>query len=77
VYNGGYQWRVRSGTLLNVAVFPYESDAHRGQPRTRNNTSTIRIGAVLPLLHLNGYKIAGTTVLARTPHDELEALFRG
>jgi xylulose-5-phosphate/fructose-6-phosphate phosphoketolase len=34
-------------------------------------------GAVLPILHLNGYKIAGPTVLARMPHDELEALFRG
>jgi xylulose-5-phosphate/fructose-6-phosphate phosphoketolase len=34
-------------------------------------------GAVLPILHLNGYKIAGPTVLARIPHDELEALFRG
>jgi xylulose-5-phosphate/fructose-6-phosphate phosphoketolase len=36
-----------------------------------------RDGAVLPILHLNGYKIAGPTVLARIPHDELEALFRG
>ncbi len=34
-------------------------------------------GAVLPILHLNGYKIAGPTVLARIPHGELEALFRG
>ena len=34
-------------------------------------------GAVLPILHLNGYKIAGPTVLARISHDELEALFRG
>lgn len=34
-------------------------------------------GAVLPILHLNGYKIAGPTVLARIPHDELEALFTG
>ena len=34
-------------------------------------------GAVLPILHLNGYKIAGPTVLARIPHEELEALFRG
>ena len=34
-------------------------------------------GAVLPILHLNGYKIAGPTVLARIPRDELEALFRG
>jgi xylulose-5-phosphate/fructose-6-phosphate phosphoketolase len=34
-------------------------------------------GAVLPILHLNGYKIAGPTVLARIPRDELKALFRG
>ncbi len=34
-------------------------------------------GAVLPILHLNSYKIAGPTVLARIPHEELEALFRG
>jgi xylulose-5-phosphate/fructose-6-phosphate phosphoketolase len=36
-----------------------------------------RDGAVLPILHLNGYKIAGPTLLARIPRDELEALFRG
>src|SRR3954465_14078237 len=34
-------------------------------------------GAVLPILHLNGYKIAGPTLLARIPHAELEALLRG
>ena len=34
-------------------------------------------GAVLPILHLNGYKIANPTVLARIPHAELEALFVG
>jgi len=34
-------------------------------------------GAVLPILHLNGYKIAGPTVLARITHAELDALFRG
>src|SRR5208282_4860788 len=34
-------------------------------------------GAVLPILHLNGYKIANPTVLARISHDELENLFRG
>jgi xylulose-5-phosphate/fructose-6-phosphate phosphoketolase len=34
-------------------------------------------GAVLPILHLNGYKIANPTVLARIPADELAALFRG
>ena len=36
-----------------------------------------RDGAVLPILHLNGYKIADPTVLARIPHEELESLFRG
>src|SRR5436305_13718972 len=34
-------------------------------------------GAVLPILHLNGYKIAGPSVLARIPEDELLSLFRG
>ncbi len=34
-------------------------------------------GAVLPILHLNGYKIANPTVLARIPHEELEALLCG
>ena len=34
-------------------------------------------GAVLPVLHLNGYKIASPTVLARIPRAELEQLFRG
>jgi xylulose-5-phosphate/fructose-6-phosphate phosphoketolase len=36
-----------------------------------------RDGAVLPILNLNGYKIANPTVLARVSHDELNALFRG
>jgi xylulose-5-phosphate/fructose-6-phosphate phosphoketolase len=34
-------------------------------------------GAVLPILHLNGYKIASPTVLARISHNELEELFQG
>ncbi len=37
----------------------------------------VRDGAVLPILHLNGYKIANPTILARISHEELEALFRG
>ena len=36
-----------------------------------------RDGAVLPILHLNGYKIAGPTVLARISHDELADLMKG
>ncbi|MDQ0982801.1 phosphoketolase [Streptomyces sp. V2I9] len=34
-------------------------------------------GAVLPILHLNGYKIANPTVLARIPEGELDQLLRG
>src|SRR6516164_9258070 len=34
-------------------------------------------GAVLPILHLNGYKIANPTILGRMPDDELISLFRG
>ncbi|HEY5473045.1 MAG TPA: phosphoketolase family protein, partial [Candidatus Limnocylindrales bacterium] len=37
----------------------------------------IRDGAVLPILHLNGYKIASPTVLGRMGDDELEKLFQG
>ncbi|MCB8873967.1 phosphoketolase family protein [Acidisoma silvae] len=37
----------------------------------------VRDGAVLPILHLNGYKIANPTILARIPHEEVEHLFRG
>ncbi|MDB5354742.1 MAG: xfp [Phycisphaerales bacterium] len=37
----------------------------------------VRDGAVLPILHLNGYKIAGPTVLARIPKEELDELLRG
>jgi xylulose-5-phosphate/fructose-6-phosphate phosphoketolase len=34
-------------------------------------------GAVLPILHLNGYKISNPTILARISHDELEKFFEG
>lgn len=37
----------------------------------------VRDGAVLPILHLNGYKINNPTVLARISHEELEQLFAG
>ncbi len=36
-----------------------------------------RDGAVLPILHLNGYKINNPTLLSRISHEELESLFRG
>ncbi len=34
-------------------------------------------GAVLPILHLNGYKISNPAILARIPHEELDSLLRG
>ena len=37
----------------------------------------VRDGAVLPILHLNGYKIANPTILSRIPHEELDSLFVG
>jgi xylulose-5-phosphate/fructose-6-phosphate phosphoketolase len=37
----------------------------------------VRDGAVLPILNLNGYKIANPTIFARISHEELEALFVG
>ncbi|MDP2795306.1 MAG: phosphoketolase family protein [Sulfurisoma sp.] len=37
----------------------------------------IRDGAVLPILHLNGYKINNPTILSRVSHEELENLFKG
>jgi xylulose-5-phosphate/fructose-6-phosphate phosphoketolase len=39
--------------------------------------SPVRDGAVLPILHLNGYKINNPTLLARIGHEELESLLRG
>jgi len=37
----------------------------------------MRDGAVLPILHLNGYKIANPTILARKPKEDLESYFKG
>ncbi|HEY3304283.1 MAG TPA: phosphoketolase family protein [Candidatus Binatia bacterium] len=37
----------------------------------------VRDGAVLPILHLNGYKIGGPTVFGRMPRDEVDSLFCG
>ena len=50
--------------------------SRRAGTRTSSSTPSSD-GAVLPILHLNGYKIAGPTVLARIPREELEQLLRG
>ncbi len=66
---------------LTVAAIVGDGEAETG-PRAASWHSTKfvdprRDGAVLPILHLNGYKIASPTVLARIPSDELDSLLRG
>ena len=66
---------------LIVAVAVGDGEAETGPLATSWHSNKflnpIRDGAVLPILHLNGYKIANPTILARIPHEELESLFRG
>jgi xylulose-5-phosphate/fructose-6-phosphate phosphoketolase len=66
---------------LVVAVAVGDGEAETGPLATSWHSNKflnpIRDGAVLPILHLNGYKIANPTVLARIPHEELEALLTG
>ncbi|MHC4520932.1 MAG: phosphoketolase family protein, partial [Planctomycetota bacterium] len=66
---------------LLVACIVGDGEAETGPLATSWHSNKflnpVHDGAVLPILHLNGYKIAGPTVLARIPHVELEALFRG
>ena len=66
---------------LIVACVVGDGEAETGPMATSWHSNKfldpVRDGAVLPILHLNGYKIANPTVLARIPRDELDALFRG
>jgi xylulose-5-phosphate/fructose-6-phosphate phosphoketolase len=66
---------------LMVACVVGDGEAETGPLATSWHSNKFlnpaRDGAVLPILHLNGYKIAGPTVLARIPHEELRALFQG
>ena len=66
---------------LLVAVAVGDGEAETGPLATAWHStkflSPVRDGAVLPILHLNGYKINNPTILARIPHDELASLFRG
>jgi xylulose-5-phosphate/fructose-6-phosphate phosphoketolase len=66
---------------LIVTVMVGDGEAETGPLATSWHSNKflnpIRDGAVLPVLHLNGYKIANPTILARIPHDELEALLTG
>ena len=66
---------------LIVAVAVGDGESETGPLATSWHSNKflnpIRDGAVLPILHLNGYKIANPTILARIPHEELEMLMRG
>ena len=65
--------------IVTVAVGDGESETGPLATSWHSNKflDPVRDGAVLPVLHLNGYKIANPTILARIPHDELEMLFKG
>ena len=66
---------------LIVSVVVGDGEAETGPLATAWHSNKflnpIRDGAVLPILHLNGYKIANPTILSRISGDELESLFRG
>ena len=66
---------------LIVTVMVGDGEAETGPLATSWHSNKllnpIRDGAVLPVLHLNGYKIANPTILARIPREELEALLTG
>jgi xylulose-5-phosphate/fructose-6-phosphate phosphoketolase len=66
---------------LIVACVVGDGEAETGAAATAWHSNKfvnpIRDGAVLPILHLNGYKIANPTVLARISREELESLFVG
>src|SRR5499433_3439849 len=66
---------------LLVAVVVGDGESETGPLATAWHANKflnpIRDGAVLPVLHLNGYKINNPTLLARISHQELEDLFKG
>src|SRR5216117_2699289 len=66
---------------LIVAAVVGDGEAETGPLATSWHSnkflSPVTDGTVLPILHLNGYKIANPTVLARIPDHELQALFEG
>lgn len=66
---------------LLVAVMVGDGEAETGPLATAWHSNKflnpIRDGAVLPILHLNGYKINNPTVLSRISHQELEDLLKG
>lgn len=82
----GYSLSHAYGSVLDnpdliTAVVVGDGEAETGPLATAWHSNKFinpaRDGAVLPILHLNGYKINNPTILARVDHDELDSLFRG
>ncbi len=82
----GYSLSHAYGTVFDnpdliSAVIVGDGEAETGPLATSWHSNKfinpIRDGAVLPILHLNGYKINNPTILARISHGELEDLFKG
>jgi xylulose-5-phosphate/fructose-6-phosphate phosphoketolase len=67
------------GLLVAVAVGDGESETGPLATSWHSNKflNPVRDGAVLPMLHLNGYKINNPTLLSRIPREELADLFKG
>jgi xylulose-5-phosphate/fructose-6-phosphate phosphoketolase len=74
-------WRRFRQSGLIVAAVVGDGESETGPLATSWHISKflnpVRDGAVLPILHLNGYKINNPTLLARITHEELEDLLRG
>ena len=73
-----HQWGRTSGLSQCWALEP----TRNGRTRIRNvladkYMNPITDGAVLPILHLNGFKIANPTIFSRMSHEEVECFFRG
>jgi xylulose-5-phosphate/fructose-6-phosphate phosphoketolase len=65
--------------VVTVAVGDGESETGPLATSWHSNKflNPVRNGAILPILHLNGYKINNPTILSRIPYEELENLFKG
>ena len=76
-----FRRRVRQSPTSSSACVVGDGEAETGPLATAWHSNKflnpITDGAVLPILHLNGYKIANPTVLARITREELEQLLRG
>jgi xylulose-5-phosphate/fructose-6-phosphate phosphoketolase len=69
----------KPGLLVAVAIGDGEAETGPLATAWHSNKflNPVRDGAVLPILHLNGYKIDNPTILARIDREELDALLRG